>query len=60
MVGSEKCTSPWTLADPVLSIHYKDSPQTPEVFVSSVPASPQHNRESDSDKSLLSPLPIRA
>ena len=60
MVGSKKCTSPWTLADPGLSIHYKGSPKTPEVFVCSVPASPQHNRESDPDKSLLSLFPIRA
>ena len=60
VVGSKKCTSPWTLADPGLSIHYKGSPKTPEVFVCSVPASPQHNRESDPDKSLLSLFPIRA
>ena len=47
VIGSEKCTSPWTLADPVLSIHYKGSPQIPAVFVYSVPASLQHSRTND-------------
>ena len=36
MVGSEKCTSPWTLADPLLSIHFKGSPQIPAAFVCSL------------------------
>ena len=49
VIGSEKCTSPWTLADPVLSIHYKGSPQIPAVFLWSVPASPQHNRANDAE-----------
>ena len=47
VVGCEKCTSPCTLADPVLSIHYKGSPQIPAVFVYSVPASLQHSRTND-------------
>ena len=49
VVGCEKCTSPCTLADPVLSIHYKGSPQIPAVFLWSVPASPQHNRANDAE-----------
>ena len=60
VVGSEKCTSPWSLADPLLSIYYKGSPQIPAVFVCSVPASPQHNRTNDPEKGLLLPLSIRA
>ena len=47
VVGCEKCTSPCTLADPVLSIHYKGSPQIPAVFAYSVPASLQHSRTND-------------
>ena len=47
VVGSEKWTLPWTLADSVLSIHYKGSPQIPAIFVCSVPASSQHNRAND-------------
>jgi len=41
--GNRKHTPPWAVANTVWSIHCKDYPHMPAVFVCSVPPSPQHN-----------------